>query len=273
MERKLQQVFCDICRRDKLVPEDAHCFPWFVLRLSSDRVHEAACLDVKSGRVGEREAWNWSVSTWTCCKNSLKMRQFYLVQGEESYYCSSCCTGCWENTWIQGRISFHKGWYLPLWKAASWSPLCVDLFFSCWGHLVAWRWTVPGHFPCPFFLSLLRLFCFQMTLVMSPVDDGAFALWKFGSRWPGVSVGALLKNLCVGHLGYPQVLAASRTVSCEVGMLSLSKKCWWSCFRDVVWSWRPELSSDSHLLSCAVQMRGDTFVGFVAGDTFVGFSP
>lgn len=79
-------------------------------------------------------------------------------------------------------------------------------------------------FACPFFSPLLGLFCFQITLVMSPVDDGATALWKGYRRRPGVSVGALL-NLCSVHLDHLQILAASRVVSCEVRMLSLSKKC------------------------------------------------
>lgn len=64
-------------------------------------------------------------------------------------------------------------------------------------------------FACPFFSTLLGFFCFLMTLVMSPVDDGATALWKGYRRQPGVSLGALL-NLCGGHLDHPQILAASR---------------------------------------------------------------
>lgn len=78
-------------------------------------------------------------------------------------------------------------------------------------------WTLS--FACPFLSPLLGLFCFQMTLVMFPVDGGAAALWKGYRRWPGVSVGALL------NLDYPQIFAASRIVSCEVRMLSLSKPC------------------------------------------------
>lgn len=85
------------------------------------------------------------------------MRQFYLVQDQESYYCLSCCTGCWDDIWIQGGISFHKGWYLSFWKAASWSSLFVDRSF-----LLNYTWW-PGDGQ-----SLGTLLC--ASLFLAPVD-------------------------------------------------------------------------------------------------------
>lgn len=161
----------------------------------------------------EREAWNWSVSTWNCCKNSLKMKQFYLVQCEESYYCLPCCTGCWENTWIQGRISFHKGWYLPLWKAVSGSlPSPGE---------VTW-WSGDGQ-------SLgMSLFLTTVGAFLLPNDPG-----DVPSRWWSICfVERVAWSFCGGSSEplwwasrLSQILAASRTVSCEVRMLSLSKPC------------------------------------------------
>lgn len=61
-----------------------------------------------------------------------------------------------------------------------------------------------------------------MTLVISPADDGATALWIESLESPTVEA---LLNICGRHLDYPQILGASRIVSCEVRMLCLSKPC------------------------------------------------
>lgn len=79
---------------------------------------------------------------------------------------------------------------------------------------------------------------------MSPVDDGATALWKGYRRRPGVShCGGSSEPLWWASGLSPDLRCFQ---SSFLGGYDTSfqspMKCWWNCFRDMVWSWWPELS-------------------------------